>query len=43
MEYRYMVTGYTDLKRSIDELAMIIQAQLQLDPFNKHCSFVTIK
>ncbi len=31
----YMVTGYTDLRRSIDGLAMIVQAQLKLDPFNK--------
>ncbi len=31
----YIVTGYTDLRRSIDGLAMIVQAQLKLDPFNK--------
>ena len=31
----YMVTGYTDLRRSIDGLATIVQAQLKLDPFNK--------
>ena len=29
----YLVTGYTDLRRSIDGLAMIIQSQLHLDPF----------
>ena len=31
----YLVTGYTDLRRGIDGLATIIQAQLQLDPFSK--------
>ena len=31
----YMVTGYTDLRRSIDGLAMIVKAQLQLDPYSK--------
>jgi len=30
----YLVTGYTDLRRSIDGLAMIVQSQLQLDPFS---------
>ena len=30
----YLVTGYTDLRRSIDGLAMIIQSQLNLDPFS---------
>ena len=30
----YLVTGYTDLRRSIDRLAMIVQGQLHLDPFS---------
>lgn len=30
----YLVTGYTDLRRSIDGLAMIVQGQLELDPFS---------
>ena len=30
----YIVTGYTDLRRSIDGLAMIAKAQLQLDPYS---------
>ena len=30
----YLVTGYTDLRRSIDGLATIVQAQLELDPFS---------
>ena len=29
----YLVTGYTDLRRSIDGLATIVQGQLELDPF----------
>lgn len=31
----YLVTGYTDMRKSIDGLTMIIQANLSLDPFNK--------
>ena len=30
----YLVTGYTDLRRSIDGLATIVQGQLELDPFS---------
>ena len=30
----YIVTGDTDLRRSIDGLATIVQAQLQLDPYS---------
>ena len=31
----YIVTGYTDMRKSIDGLAIIVQAQLRLDPFSK--------
>ena len=31
----YVVTGYTDLRRSIDGLATIVKGQLQLDPYSR--------
>ena len=31
----YLVTSYTDLRRSINGLAEIVQGQLHLDPFSK--------
>lgn len=31
----YIVTGYTDMRKSIDGLATIIQGQLSLDPYSK--------
>jgi transposase len=34
----YLVTGYTDLRRSIDGLAAIVQTQLQLVHTALHCS-----
>ena len=30
----YVVTGYTDLRRSIDGLATIVKGQMQLDPYS---------
>ena len=31
----YIVTGYTDMRKSIDGLAAIVQGQLELDVFSK--------
>lgn len=31
----YVVTGYTDMRKSIDGLAAVIQGKLSLDPFGK--------
>ena len=31
----YLVTGYTDLRRSIDGPATIVKAQLQLNPYSR--------
>ncbi|MCQ2469364.1 MAG: IS66 family insertion sequence element accessory protein TnpB [Ruminococcus sp.] len=30
----YLITGYTDLRRSIDGLASVVQGQLNLDSFS---------
>ena len=35
VEKVYLACGYTDLRRSIDGLVMIVQNQLKLDPFDK--------
>ncbi|MGN0164240.1 MAG: IS66 family insertion sequence element accessory protein TnpB [Candidatus Ornithomonoglobus sp.] len=31
----YLVTGYTDMRKSIDGLAAVIQGKLHMDPFSK--------
>lgn len=31
----YLVTGYTDMRKSIDGLAAIVQGTLQLDPYSR--------
>lgn len=31
----YLVTGYTDLRKSIDGLAVIVQGQLNMDTYSK--------
>lgn len=31
----YLVTGYTDLRKSIDGLAVIVQGNLEMDPYSK--------
>ena len=33
-EHIYIVCGYTDMRKSIDGLAMIVKAQLQLNPYS---------
>lgn len=32
----YLAAGVTDLRKSIDGLALIVQEQFQLDPFSRH-------
>lgn len=32
----YLATGATDLRKSIDGLAVMVQEHFQLDPFSKH-------
>lgn len=31
----YLVTGYTDMRKSIDGLSVIVKGKLSLDPFSK--------
>ncbi|WP_142414606.1 IS66 family insertion sequence element accessory protein TnpB [Hathewaya massiliensis] len=35
VEKVYLACGYTDLRKSIDGLVMIVQNQFKLDPFDK--------
>ena len=32
----YLVTGFTDMRKAINGLSLVIQAQLELDPFSGH-------
>lgn len=32
----YLVTGYTDMRKAIGSLSVMVQAQLELDPFSGH-------
>jgi transposase len=32
----YLITGYTDMRKAIDGLSIMVQAQLDLDPFSGH-------
>jgi transposase len=32
----YLVTGYTDMRKAIGGLSVMVQAQLDLDPFSGH-------
>ena len=36
----FIATGYTDLRRGIDDLASTIKFQFDLDPFQKHILFL---
>ncbi len=35
----YLVTGYTDMRKSIDGLAAIVQGILHMDPFSRSMFF----
>lgn len=35
IDHIYIAAGYTDMRKGIDGLCMIIQSQLKLDPFSK--------
>ena len=32
----YLATGYTDMRKAINGLSIMVQAQLELDPFSGH-------
>ena len=32
----YLVTGYTDMRKAVNGLSIMIQAKLELDPFSGH-------